>query len=160
MKVPPVQSEPVRERGAIPELVKPADGFDTRGRLWVAAWRTIPSAGRKAQGLSSLVFEDTNGDGQADNCTTFIDGLNCPTGFSFTRTGDLVQAPDVCSFRDTDGDGKADWRERILDGMDSADSHHTATAGFWTPLARFILATGCLSSHSSGNAMGSAGAQY
>ena len=85
-----------------------------------------------------LIFEDTDGDGKADKCTTFLDDLNCPTGFQFYKDGVLVmQAPDLWFVRDTDGDGKADWKERVLMGLDSADSHHTANAICSIRAARF-----------------------
>jgi hypothetical protein len=78
---------------------------------------------------SSSSSKDTNGDGKADKCTTFLDDLNGPTGFSFYNDGVLVmQAPDLWFVRDTNGDGKADWKERLLMGLDSADSHHTTNA--------------------------------
>ncbi|HEX8311863.1 MAG TPA: PVC-type heme-binding CxxCH protein [Chthoniobacteraceae bacterium] len=110
-----------------PELIKPVQmAWDTKGRLWVAAWPTYP--GRTPwdkKGDRLLVLEDTDGDGHADKCTTFLDGLNCPTGFQFYKDGVLVmQAPNLWFVRDTNGDGKADWKERVLMGVDSADSHH------------------------------------
>src|SRR5438552_2758213 len=114
-----------------PELVNPVQmAFDTKGRLWVAAWPSYPErTPTSTTGDSLLVFEDTNGDGKADKVTHFLDDLNCPTGFQFYKDGVLVmQAPDLWFVRDTDGDGKADWKERVLMGMDSADSHHTANS--------------------------------
>ena len=128
-----------------PELSKPVQmAFDTKGRLWVAAWPNYPErAPQSKKGDSLLVFEDTDGDGKADKCTPFIDTLNCPTGFQFYKDGVLVvQAPDVWFLRDTDGDGKADWRERILDGMDSADSHHTANSVVIEPGGAIYLSDG------------------
>jgi hypothetical protein len=114
-----------------PELVNPVQmAWDTKGRLWVAAWKNYPEREPTSKdGDKLLVFEDTNGDGKADRCTTFLDDLNGPTGFSFYKDGVLVmQAPDLWFVRDTNGDGKADWKERVLMGMDSADSHHTTNA--------------------------------
>src|SRR5438093_6099061 len=128
-----------------PELANPVQmAFDTRGRLWVAAWPNYPERRPEStRGDPLLVFEDTNGDGRADKCITFIDGLNCPAGFQFYKDGViLVQAPDVWFIRDTDGDGKADWRERILDGMDSADSHHTANSLVLDPGGAIYLSDG------------------
>ncbi len=114
-----------------PDLVNPVQmAFDTRGRLWVAAWPNYPERTPwSTKGDSLLVLEDVDGDGKADKCTPFIDDLNAPTGFQFYRDGViLVQAPDVWFVRDTDGDGRADWKERVVSGLDSADSHHTANA--------------------------------
>src|SRR5437870_7915302 len=76
-----------------------------------------------------LVLEDTNGDGKADKCTVFADGLQNPTGFEFYNGGVLVaQAPDLLFLKDTKGTGKADLRVRVLHGMDTADTHHTANS--------------------------------
>ncbi|MBI5774471.1 MAG: HEAT repeat domain-containing protein [Verrucomicrobia bacterium] len=114
-----------------PELINPVQmAWDTKGRLWVAVWPTYPERTPwDKKGDSLLIFEDTNGDGVADKCVTFMDNLNCPTGFQFYKDGVLlVQAPDLLWVRDTNGDDKPDSVERVLGGLDSADSHHTANA--------------------------------
>ncbi|MDZ4819595.1 MAG: PVC-type heme-binding CxxCH protein [Planctomycetota bacterium] len=114
-----------------PELVNPVQmSFDSRGRLWVAAWRTYPhwKPGEKMDD-KLLILEDTNGDGKADKCTTFADDLHCPTGFEFWNGGVIVgMQPDVVFLKDTNGDDKADSRETILNGIDSADTHHAANS--------------------------------
>ncbi len=128
-----------------PELVSPVQmAFDTKGRLWVAAWASYPErTPTSTVGDKLLVFEDTNGDGKADKVTTYLDNLNCPTGFQFYKDGVLVmQAPDLWYVRDTDGDGKADWKERVLMGMDSADSHHTANSMVLDPGGATYLSDG------------------
>jgi len=128
-----------------PELVNPVQmTFDTKGRLWVAAWASYPErTPTSTNGDSLLVFEDTNGDGKADKVTHYLDNLNCPTGFQFYKDGVLVmQAPDLWFVRDTNGDGKADWKERVLMGMDSADSHHTANSMVLDPGGAMYLSDG------------------
>jgi len=128
-----------------PELVYPVQmNWDTKGRLWVAAWLNYPERKPTSpKGDSLLVFEDTDGDGKADKCTTFLEGLNCPTGFQFYEDGVLImQAPDLWFARDTDGDGKADSIKRVLMGMDSADSHHTANAICHEPGGAIYLSDG------------------
>jgi azurin/glucose/arabinose dehydrogenase/lysophospholipase L1-like esterase len=128
-----------------PELAKALQfAWDTKGRLWVAVWPSYPELTPTATIKDKLlVLEDTNGDGKADKCTTFLDGLNCPTGFQFFKDGVLVmQAPDLWFVRDTDGDGKADWKERVLMGLDSADSHHTANSLIYEPGGAIILSDG------------------
>jgi glucose/arabinose dehydrogenase/azurin len=146
MKVPPgCKVSLFASEEQFPELVNPVQmAFDTRGRLWVAAWPNYPERRPEStRGDPLLVFEDSNGDGKADKCTPFIDGLNCPTGFQFYKDGViLVQAPDVWFIRDTDSDGKADWRERVLNGMDSADSHHTANSLVLDPGGAIYLSDG------------------
>ena len=128
-----------------PELIKPVQmAWDTKGRLWVAAWRNYPERTPTSKiGDSLLIFEDTNHDGKADKCIHFLDDLNAPTGFQFYRDGVLVmQAPDFWFVRDTNGDDKADSKERILMGMDSADSHHTANAICLDPGGAVYLSDG------------------
>lgn len=128
-----------------PELASPVQmAFDPKGRLWIAAWPNYPERTPTSTiGDKLLVFEDTNNDGKADKVTTFLDDLNCPTGFQFYKDGVLVmQAPDLWFVRDTDGDGKADWKERVLMGMDSADSHHTANSMVLDPGGATYLSDG------------------
>ena len=62
-----------------PELVNPVQmAWDTKGRLWVAAWQNYPErTPTSTVGDSILIFEDTKGTGHADKGTHFIDGLNC-----------------------------------------------------------------------------------
>ena len=128
-----------------PELSKPVQmAWDTRGRLWVAAWPNYPfRAPESKQGDRLLILEDTDGDGKADRCTTFLDDLNCPTGFQFYKDGVLIfQAPDLWFVRDTDGDGRADWKERVLMGLDSADTHHQANSLAYEPGGAIYLSDG------------------
>ena len=128
-----------------PDLINPVQmAWDTRNRLWVAAWRNYP--GRtpwSEKGDTLLVLEDTDGDGRADRATPFLENLNAPTGFQFYRDGVLLmQGPDVLFVRDTDGDGRGDWRERVLMGMDSADSHHATNAMALDPGGAVYLSDG------------------
>ncbi len=114
-----------------PELVNPVQmAWDTRGRLWVAAWRNYPErTPTSAKGDSLLIFEDTDGDGAADKMTEFVDDLNCPTGFNFYQDGVIVmQSPNLVFIEDTDGDGKGDKRTILLMGLCAADSHHETNA--------------------------------
>jgi len=128
-----------------PMLANPVQmAFDTRGRLWVAAWPNYPERTPWSQtGDSLLVFEDLDGDGRADKCTPFLEDLNAPTGFQFYKDGVIVvQAPDVWWVRDTDGDGRGDWKERLLSGLSSADTHHTANALALDPGGAIYLSDG------------------
>ena len=146
MKVPPgCKVNLFASEEQFPDLVNPVQmAFDTRGRLWVAVWPNYPErTPLSKKGDSLLVFEDTDGDGKADRCSTFLDDLNCPTGFQFYQDGVIVvQAPDVWFVRDTDGDGRADWKERLVNGLDSADSHHTANALVLDPGGSIYLSDG------------------
>ncbi len=133
------------DEAMFPELASPVQmAFDTKGRLWVAAWPSYPErTPTDTVADKLLIFEDTDRDGKADKVKVFLDGLNCPTGFQFYKDGVLVmQAPDLWFVRDTDGDDKADWKERVLMGMDSADSHHTANSLVLDPGGATYLSDG------------------
>ncbi|GIX05122.1 MAG: hypothetical protein KatS3mg114_0991 [Planctomycetaceae bacterium] len=131
-----LQVELVASEQQFPELVNPVQmAFDTRGRLWVAAWPTYPHW-RPTEPMNDklLILEDTNGDGRADLCKTFADDLHNPTGFEFWHDGVLVaQGPDLLFLRDVDGDDRYDIRQRIVHGLDTADTHHTANSFIFDP---------------------------
>jgi glucose/arabinose dehydrogenase/azurin/lysophospholipase L1-like esterase len=119
-----------------PELVNPVQiAFDTRGRLWVAAWKNYPHWQPKTpMDDKLLILEDTNGDGKADKRTVFAGDLNNPTGFEFWNGGVIVaQAPNLVFLKDTNGDDKYDTKEILLGGMDSADTHHTMNSFTFDP---------------------------
>ncbi len=115
-----------------PELASPVQmAFDTKGRLWVAAWPTYPHWQPIVEEMNDklLIFEDTDGDGRADKCKVWADKLHNPTGFEFYNGGVLVaQVPDIWFLEDTDGDDVCDKRTRVLHGIDSADTHHSANS--------------------------------
>ncbi len=128
-----------------PDLVNPVQmSFDTDGRLWVAAWPTYPHWNpKKEMNDKLLILPDDDGDGKADRCIVFADGLHNPTGFEFWNGGVLVaQAPDIMFLKDTDGDDKADVRIRIMHGIDSADTHHTANSFILGPAGHLYFQRG------------------
>ncbi|MBA4062625.1 MAG: dehydrogenase [Isosphaera sp.] len=114
-----------------PALAKPVQmAWDTKGRLWVAAWPTYPHwKPTEPYNDKLLIFEDVDGDGKADTMKVFADNLQNPTGFEFYNGGVLVaQAPDLMFLKDTDGDDKADVQQRVIHGLDTADTHHTSNS--------------------------------
>ena len=114
-----------------PELVNPVQmTWDAKGRLWVAVWPTYPHVKPKEPSNDKLlILEDTDGDGRADKCTTFVGDLHNPTGFEFVPGGVLVaQAPDVMLLKPDKTGDRCESRERVLMGIDSADTHHTANS--------------------------------
>jgi glucose/arabinose dehydrogenase/azurin len=126
-----------------PELVSPVQmAWDTKGRLWVAAWKNYPERTPTSKiGDSLLILEDTKGTGKADKITHFLDDLNAPTGFQFYKNGVLLmEAPDLWFVPEIDG--HAGPIERVLMGMDSADSHHTANALCYEPGGAIYLSDG------------------
>ncbi|WP_395748616.1 c-type cytochrome [Prosthecobacter sp.] len=131
-----VKVEYIASEVEFPDLVNPVQmNFDTRGRLWVAAWPNYPETTPTTKVFDKLlVFDIDPQTGKFSKCTTFLDGLNCPTGFQLYKDGVLVmQSPDMWFVRDTDGDGKGDWKERIVNGLDAADSHHETNSICYEP---------------------------
>ncbi len=123
--------ELVADESMFPELVNPVQmSFDTKGRLWVACWRTYPHwKPTEPMNDKLLILEDVNGDGRADKCLTFAGDLHNPTGFEFWNGGVLVaQGPDLLYLTDTNGDDRYDVKERVVHGLDTADTHHTANS--------------------------------
>lgn len=119
-----------------PELVNPVQiAFDTKGRLWVAAWKNYPHwQPNTPMDDKLLILEDTDGDGRADKRTVFAGDLDCPTGFEFYNGGVIIaQQPNVVFLKDTDGDDKYDTREVLLSGFDSADTHHAINSFTFDP---------------------------
>jgi lysophospholipase L1-like esterase/uncharacterized cupredoxin-like copper-binding protein len=119
-----------------PELANPvALSFDAQGRLWVLVIPTYPQylPGVKPED-KLLVLEDVDGDGKADTCNVFAEGLHVPTGFELGDGGVYVAAqPNLLFLQDTDGDGKADTSEVVLHGFGTEDSHHALSAFEWGP---------------------------
>jgi len=123
--------ELVADEKMFPELINPVQmAFDTKGRLWVAAWPTYPHwRPDEVMNDKLLILEDTNGDGRTDKVKTFADDLHNPTGFEFWGKGVIVaQGPDVLYLEDTNGDDRYDIKTRIIGGLDTADTHHTANS--------------------------------
>ncbi|OZY87819.1 hypothetical protein CBP51_12925 [Cellvibrio mixtus] len=112
---------------AEPDIANPvAFAWDERGRLFVAESLDYPNELR-ADGHGSdriSMCEDTDGDGRADRCSVFADGLNIPTGLVAVNGGFIVaQAPHFLFLKDTDGDGKADVRQVLNSVWGIEDTH-------------------------------------
>lgn len=119
-----------------PELANPVSiNFDNQGRLWVTTMPSYPHWKPKTVlNDKVLILTDEDGDGRADECQVFADGLHQPTGFELGHGGAWVaQQPDVLFLQDTDGDDVADVQIRKLVGFDTADSHHGLAAFEWGP---------------------------
>lgn len=128
-----------------PELVNPVQmAWDAKGRLWVAAWQTYPGrTPSDKKGDSILIFEDSDQDGKADKCITFMDQLNCPTGFQFHKDGILLmQAPDLWYVTIDPKTGLAGQKSRVIGGLDSADSHHQTNSMCYSPGGATFLSDG------------------
>ncbi|UUO04307.1 c-type cytochrome [Blastopirellula sp. J2-11] len=114
-----------------PELINPVQlAVDPNGRLFASVWPSYPHWNPVEPRHDRIVcLPDDDGDGVADRCVIFADGLNSVTGFEFWGGGMIVAAlPELWFLKDTDGDDKADVKIRMLQGLSSADSHHSANA--------------------------------
>jgi len=123
--------ELVADERRFPELVNPVQmSFDTKGRLWVAAWAMYPHWSPDGPMHDKLlILEDDDGDGRTDRVKTFAGDLHNPTGFEFWGQGVIVaQGPDVLYLEDTNGDDRYDVKRRIIRGLDTADTHHSANS--------------------------------
>ncbi|MEO5915035.1 MAG: HEAT repeat domain-containing protein [Luteolibacter sp.] len=142
---PGCKVELVASEKSFPDLINPVQmSFDTKGRLWIAVWPNYPETSPTTKVFDKILVIDLDPKtGKALKTTTFIDGLNCPTGFQFYKDGILLmQSPDLLYVRDTDGDGKADTRERVLHGLDAADSHHETNSMCYEPGGAVYLSDG------------------
>jgi len=139
-----VKVELVASEEQFPELVSPVQmAWDAKGRLWVSSWKNYPERTPWSKEGDKLLVFDIGADGKASKCTTYLDNLNCPTGFQFFKDGVLVmESPDLWWVRDTNGDGKGDWKERVLDGLDAADSHHETNSMCIEPGGAIYLSDG------------------
>ncbi|MBI5766866.1 MAG: hypothetical protein HZA93_03675 [Verrucomicrobia bacterium] len=119
-------------------LAKPIQlRWDTRGRLWVSCSTTYPHVYPGQEPADKIVIlEDTDGDGRADKCTTFAEGLHIPLSFELTDDGRGVyvsEQPHLTLLLDTDGDGRADTRRILFSGFGTEDSHHSLHDFIRTP---------------------------
>ncbi|QJE96421.1 DUF7133 domain-containing protein [Luteolibacter luteus] len=146
LKTPPgLKIELIASEKTVPELINPVQmNFDTKGRLWIAAWPAYPETSPTTTNFDKLLVLDLDPKtGKVAKTTVFADGLNCPTGFQFYKDGVLLmQSPDLWFLRDSDGDGKADQKERVLHGLDAADSHHETNSMCLEPGGAVYLSDG------------------
>lgn len=111
-----------------PDIKKPiAMAWDERGRLWIAETLDYPNRllapGEKGRDRI-VICEDTKGTGHMDKFTVFADGLNIPTGFTFSHGGVIVhQMPNTLFLKDTHGGDHADLKEVLFSGWGRTDTH-------------------------------------
>lgn len=139
-----VKVELVASEVQFPELVSPVQmGWDTKGRLWISAWKNYPERTPDSKDGDKLLVFDIGADGKATKCTTYYDDLNCPTGFQFYKDGVMVmKSPSLLYLRDKNGDGKGELEERVLNGLDAADSHHETNSMALEPGGAIYLSDG------------------
>lgn len=101
-----VASEPMVES---PVIIQ----FDEDGRLWVVEMRGYMNdfeGSEEDQPVGSLaILEDTDGDGQMDKRTVYLDSLIMPRGLGLFKKGALIAENNALWItQDTDGDWQAD----------------------------------------------------
>jgi len=111
--------------------------FGPDGRIWVVEMRgymrNADGKDENAQVGTVAVLEDTDGDGRADQRTTFLDGLVMPRAIALVGDGVLVAEPPRLWFaRDTNGDGVADEKKEVFsDYGGTSNPEHTANGLMW-----------------------------
>jgi len=97
--------------------------IDENGNMYVVEMPGYP-LDTKGSGRVKLL-RDTDGDGEADESTIFVDELVLPTGIMRWKNGVIVtDPPEVIYFEDSDGDGKAETREVLLSGFARSNPQH------------------------------------
>ena len=111
--------------------------WDVQGRLWVVQMGGYPNGATDADGNPDSggevrVLEDTDGDGKYDKATTFLDGLNFPTGIHRWRNGVIItDAPEIVYAEDTNGDLRADAVETLYRGFAEGNQQHRVNGLRW-----------------------------
>jgi putative membrane-bound dehydrogenase-like protein len=137
------------DESRFPQMANPVQmQFDTKGRLWVAAWETYPKwEPLKEMKDALLILHDDDNDGRADRVTEFARVQN-PLGFEFWNGGVLVtRQSEILFLKDTDGDDKADVETIMLTGLDSSDSHHGANNLIYGPDGGLYWQSGVFMQH-------------
>lgn len=107
--------------------------FDKDGRLWVAEGVNYRGHSRRQpEGDRIVILEDTNGDGQADQQSVFVQepGLQAPLGLAVIGNRVVVSAaPDLIVYTDVNGDRRfdpaVDRREVLLTGFNGRQHDHS-----------------------------------
>lgn len=127
-----VVSEPIVQE---PVLVV----FDANSRMYVAEMRTymqdVDATGEFEPRSRVSMHEDTNGDGDYDRHTVFVDGLMLPRVVLPLDDRIIIGETNteaLYSYRDTDGDGVADEKKLWLDGgVQNGNLEHQSSGLIW-----------------------------
>ena len=145
---------------AEPEIAQPLSiSFDDRGRMWVLQYRQFPNPnglkpvkvdnwlrtkydripepppnGPKGHDWISI-YEDNNGDGQADSVKHFVSDLNLASGMALGYGGVFViQSPYLLFYPNRNQDDVPDGDpEVLLIGFGMDDAHAFANSLTWGP---------------------------
>ena len=112
-----------------PQISEPvALTWDGNGRMYVVEMRgymqSMDGAGAKDPVGRISLLEDTDGDGNFDKHSVFLDGLVEPRAVLYVGNGLLVGEPsDLWYCRDTDNDGKSDTKDKVYDKFSLRESN-------------------------------------
>jgi glucose/arabinose dehydrogenase len=112
-----------------PQISEPvALTWDGNGRMYVVEMRgymqSMDGTGAKDPIGRISLLEDTNGDGNFDKHSIFLDGLVEPRAVLYVGNGLLVGEPsDLWYCRDTDNDGKSDTKDKVYDKFSLRESN-------------------------------------
>ena len=109
-----------------PDIGKPLNmAFDAKGRMWLTQSYAYPFADTTGTAKDKIsILEDTDGDGRADEITTFAEGLNIPIGIVPVQDGAIAYSiPSIDHYIDHDGDDKVDERKVLYEGFEYKDTH-------------------------------------
>jgi putative membrane-bound dehydrogenase-like protein len=110
--------------------------LDDRGRVWVAEAYCYPLRRPDKQANDRIViFEDTDGDGQFDKRTVFMEGLNLVSGLEVGHGGVWIGAAPYLMFVPVrpGEDRPAGPPKILLDGWGFQDTHETLNTFTWGP---------------------------
>lgn len=117
-----------------PQIVTPTGiDVDSRGRVFVAESHTHfrPDDYDGPEKDRILIFEDTDGDGNADRKTVFHEGYTHIMDIEFNRDGWLYVATrmDIHRMRDTNGDNRADKIQPVVSMQTTGTYPHNGLSG-------------------------------
>ena len=110
------------------------------GRLWVCEMFDYPTGVDEnwQPGGRVKFLQDTDGDGQYDKATVFLENVAFPTGVTAWGRGVFVcAAPDILYAEDTNGDGRADKVDRLFSGF-ATDNYQARVNGLSLGLDNWI----------------------
>lgn len=117
--------------------------FDPAGRLWVVEMpgymRDIDGTGEEDPSGRVVILEDTDGDGQMDKSTVFLDKLVMPRTVSLAGKGALVvEPPKIWYAEDLNGDLKADKKTLLVDNYGVEGNPEHSANGLYRALDNWL----------------------
>ena len=129
--------------------------IDAQGRIWITeAMNYRRHQGRDPDGDRVMILADTDGDGQADQSSVFVQepALLAPLGIAVIDNRIVVSnAPDLIVYTDVDRDGKfdprVDQRDVLLTGFNGRNHDHSLHSVTVGPDGRWYFNQGNTGAH-------------